>query len=529
MQSEMPEGIRVRRALLSVSDKTGLVDFARTLEKHGVDILSTGGTASALRDAGISITEIAEFTGSPEIFDGRVKTLHPKVHGGILFRRDDPKHEQTRKEHDIPPIDLVVVNLYPFQETVRRPGVTLDEAIEQIDIGGPTLLRAAAKNQAFVAVVCRPELYETVTAELNERNGCTSTELRQRLAVEAFRHTAEYDSAIVAHFSTAEISHSTPSAEFPMECTDLLAGATRTLELRYGENGHQSAAFYGDFSRHFDKLHGVELSYNNILDLGAAVELIEEFGDDRPAAAIIKHTNPCGVALGSTAIEAWEMALATDKDSAFGGIAAFNCVLDTETAQLIHPFYLEIITAPDFTPGAIELLTQKKRRRLLRTRTPLAQGPGNRLRSAAGGILVQGADSKHEPPSSFTVVTERQPTQQELAALTFAWKVVKHLKSNAIAFAGANRSLGLGPGQTSRVDSARVAVMKARQAGLDLTGSVVASDAFFPYPDGLEACADVGATAAIQPGGAKLDDDVIAAANANEMAMVFTGTRHFRH
>jgi phosphoribosylaminoimidazolecarboxamide formyltransferase/IMP cyclohydrolase len=528
---------RIRRALISVSDKTGLVEFARGLRERGIEIVSTGGTAAALRAAGVVITEVSVFTGSPEILDGRVKTLHPRVHGGILFRRDSEEHLETCREHDIEAIDLVAVNLYPFRETVRRPGVTPEEAIEQIDIGGPTLLRSAAKNHDFVTVVCRPELYGEVLAELAGHDGGTTLALRSRLALEAFRHTAAYDAAIARYLAAGQPPAPAAAARegarpaLPEELAAVVEDAGRKdFDLRYGENSHQAAAFYGDFGRHFDKLHGLELSYNNILDLSAAVELIEEF-PAAPAAAVIKHTNPCGVALGSTVLEAWERALAADEMSAHGGVVAFNRPLDREPAAAIHPFFTEIIAAPDFAPAAIDLLREKKNRRLVRLRAPLRQGPRWRLRSAAGGLLVQEADLTEGFTAGTTasVPTRRRPSADELEALAFAWKVVKHVKSNAIAFTGRDRGLGIGAGQMSRLDAVEVAVMKARRAGIDLRGSVAASDAFFPFADGLLACADAGATAVIQPGGARKDAEVIAAADERGIAMVFTGERHFRH
>ncbi len=526
----------IERALISVSDKAGLVDFGRRLVERGVELLSTGGTAGALRDAGLPVTDVAEFTGSPEILDGRVKTLHPKVHGGILFRRDDPEHVRTCEAHGIRPIDLVVVNLYPFLETIRRPGVTRPEAIEQIDIGGPTLLRSAAKNHASVTVVCRPDLYDAVLAEIESGGGQTTPALRERLALEAFRHTAEYDRAISDYLARETSGAGAPESALADALPPDLSGAIadcrqRSMTLRYGENSHQPGGFYGELERHLEKLHGIELSYNNILDLSAAVELIEEFPGARPVAAIIKHTNPCGVALGDTPQEAWKRALATDSKSAHGGVVAFNRPIDRDTATAIHDFFSEIIAAPDFDAGALEVLRSKKNRRLIRILKPLGQGPQLRIRSAAGGLLVQTAD----PPqpdldlAACEVVTRRKPTATELDALAFAWRVVKHLKSNAIAFASADRTLALGAGQVSRVDAALIAVLKARATGIELAGSAAASDAFFPFPDGLLACADAGATAVIQPGGARKDAEVIAAADGRDMAMVFTGTRHFRH
>ncbi|MBI4584732.1 MAG: bifunctional phosphoribosylaminoimidazolecarboxamide formyltransferase/IMP cyclohydrolase [Planctomycetes bacterium] len=522
---------RIQRALLSVSDKTGIVDFARRLHAMGIEIISTGGTAAALRQAGIPARDVSEFTGSPEILNGRVKTLHPKVHGGLLFRRDDPEHQKAVREHGIGPIDLVAVNLYPFRETARRTGATLEEALEQIDIGGPSILRSAAKNHPWVTVVCRPASYPEVLAELEKLGGSTSLELRARLAREVFRHTAEYDQAIAAYLEgtqTAQTMEPKAAAALPGR---LEVSLPLTLPLRYGENPHQAGGFYGDLGACFEKLHGKELSYNNILDLTAAQELIEEFPqEERAAAAIIKHNNPCGAALGRNLHEAWEKALATDRDAAGGGIVALNRPLDLETAEAIDRLFTEIVAAPDFDDAALELLkARKKNRILIRARVRLADQPGLRARSAPGGFLVQQADRGEPGPASWKTVTRRQPTRRELEALGFAWKVVKHLRSNAIAFTGEDRSLGLGAGQMSRIDSARVAVLKAGNAGLSLQGSVVASDAFFPFADGLLICAGAGATAAIQPGGSIRDEEVIRAADDRGLAMVFTGVRHFLH
>jgi phosphoribosylaminoimidazolecarboxamide formyltransferase/IMP cyclohydrolase len=520
---------RIQRALISVSNKTGLVELAHKLQSMGVEILSTGGTARALRDAGIAVIEISEFTGFPEILDGRVKTLHPKVHGGILFLRDESEHRRAIERHGIRAIDMVVVNLYPFQETSRRPGVSREEAIEQIDIGGPSMLRSAAKNHAAVTVVCSPERYGEVIDDLEQNGGASSEALRRRLAAEAFRHTGEYDRAIAEHFARLDAEGHPAAGEAGAIPDRLEIALALDSMLRYGENPHQGAGFYGDFERHFHKLHGKELSYNNILDLSAAVELIEEFPAEQAAVAIIKHTNPCGIALGADLREAWNRALATDPDAASGGIAAFNRPIDVETANRVHSFFTEIIAAPDFDPGALEVLEERKHRILIRCVLPLRQGTALSIRSAAGGVLVQEPDRGARDASGFRAVTRRAPTAAEMEGLLFAWKVVKHLKSNAIAFCSGDRSLGLGAGQMSRVDAARVAVMKARQAGIELKGSVAASDAFFPFADGLVVCADAGATAAIQPGGSKRDEEVIQAADERGMAMVFTGERHFRH
>jgi phosphoribosylaminoimidazolecarboxamide formyltransferase/IMP cyclohydrolase len=521
----------IQRALISVSDKTGLVPFARRLDALGIEILSTGGTAGTLREANIPVKDISEFTGFPEMLDGRIKTLHPKVHGGLLFLRDSEEHRETAAEHGIEPIDLVVVNLYPFRETVARPDVTREEAIEQIDIGGPCMLRSAAKNHGFVTAVCSPDLYDEVAASIEERNGDTTLELRRRLATEVYRHTAAYDAAITAYLDAqAAASGDSSNGDDCDRLPDTIAvSLPRSQKMRYGENPHQAASFYGDASPFFSRLHGKELSYNNLLDLTAAVEIVQEFSNDDAACAIIKHTNPCGVGLAGGIIEAWEKALATDPDSASGGIVALNRPVDIDSARAIHDRFTEIIAAPAYEPDALELLESKKNRILVETHADFRTGHRLRMRSLPGGMLVQEPDLSETTPDSLNIVTQKKPTDDEIAALLFAWKIVKHLKSNAIVFTGKDRSLGMGAGQMSRVDAALVAVMKARNAGLDLAGSVVASDAFFPFPDGLQVCAEAGAKAVIQPGGSRRDDEVIAAANDKGVAMVFTGERRFRH
>ena len=507
------------RALISVSDKHGIEPFAAGLQALGVEIFSTGNTARRLADAGVAVQSVSKLTGFPEILDGRVKTLHPGVHGGILARRDRPEHLAALAEHNIGLIDLVVVNLYPFAETIARPGVTRDEAIEQIDVGGPAMLRAAAKNHQHVLVVVSPADYDTTLAAL--RDDQVTPELRRRLAVRAFAHTAAYDAAIAGYLGEKLFPETLPLAFH------------KAQDLRYGENPHQQAALYGDFGQFFEQLHGKELSYINILDIAAIQELIEEFAPDAGAAlAIVKHTNPCGVGLGATPLEAWERAYATDREAPFGGVIAVNQMLDIALARAIDEIFSEIVIAPAFAEDALELLRRKKNRRLMRATRPIASRRGAApllLHSVPGGVLVQQPDRAPLAEEQLRVVTERAPSQDELAALRFGWRVVKHVKSNAIVYASANNTLGIGAGQMSRVDSSRLAIWKAQNAGLSLAGSAVASDALFPFADGVEAAAAAGATAVIQPGGSLRDDEVIAAADRLGMAMVFTGRRHFRH
>jgi phosphoribosylaminoimidazolecarboxamide formyltransferase/IMP cyclohydrolase len=504
------------RALISVSDKVGVESFAAGLQALGVEIFSTGNTARKLADAGVAVQSVSELTGFPEILDGRVKTLHPGVHGGILARRDRPEHLAALAEHGIGLIDLVVVNLYPFAETIARPGVTPDEAIEQIDVGGPAMLRAAAKNHQHVLVVVSPDDYEAILLAL--RDDQVTPELRRRLAVRAFAHTAAYDAAITGYLSEEPFPETLPLAFH------------KAQDLRYGENPHQAAALYGDFGQFFEQLHGKELSYINILDIAAIQELIEEFSPDAGSAlAIVKHTNPCGVGLGATPLEAWEHAYATDREAPFGGVIAVNQTLDIALARAIDEIFSEIVIAPAFAEDALELLRRKKNRRLMRATRPIARETAPLLHSVPGGVLVQQPDRAPLSDEPLRVVTERAPSQAELDALRFGWRVARHVKSNAIVYAGPNSTLGIGAGQMSRVDSSRVAISKAHNAGLSLVGSALASDAYFPFPDGVEAAAAAGATAVIQPGGSVRDDEVIAAANRLGLAMVFTGRRHFRH
>lgn len=514
---------KIQRALLSVSDKTGLVDFAKTLAAAKVELISTGGTAKALREAGLAVKDISEHTGFPEMLDGRVKTLHPKVHGGLLYIRGNATHEAAAKEHGIAPIDLVVVNLYPFEQTVAKPGVHLHEAIENIDIGGPSMLRSAAKNHDSVTVIVDPADYAEVAKQI-QADGSTSLALRRRLAAKVFARTSAYDGAIANHLS----------AEFAEEKTAfpplLISQAALAQSLRYGENAHQKAALYGNFREYFEQLHGKELSYNNILDLTAAAQLIGEFTGEKPTLAILKHTNPCGVGQGANLREAWDKAFETDKQAPFGGIIAVNTPLDAACAEAISEIFAEVIVAPEFKPDAFDILQKKKNLRLIRIlKDPNACAPWDIRSVGAGSFLMQERDLYKTTRADLKVVTKRAPTEAELDAMLFGWRVVKHVKSNAIVYVGPGRTLGVGAGQMSRVDSSRIAVWKAREAGLNLQGSVVCSDAFFPFPDGLIAAAEAGATAAIQPGGSVRDAEVIAAADERNIAMVFTGRRHFRH
>ena len=514
---------KIQRALISVSDKTGLVPFARILAQANIEIISTGGTARTLREAGLTVKDISEHTGFPEMLDGRVKTLHPKVHGGLLLIRGNAAHETAAKTHGITPIDLVVVNLYPFEQTVARPGVSLHDAIENIDIGGPSMLRSAAKNHDSVTVVVDPLDYAEIAAQITA-NGDTTLSLRRQLAAKVYARTAAYDAAIAAHLRK-EFSAGQP--QLPQVLT---ISAPLVQPLRYGENPHQTAALYGKFREFFQQLHGKELSYNNILDLTAAASLTAEFENDAPTLAILKHTNPCGIGQGTTLREAWEKAFATDRQAPFGGIIAVNQVLDGGCAEAISEIFSEVIVAPDFSPEALAILQKKKNLRLLKIlKNPLAAEPWALRGVGADSFLLQQQDLKVTTAADLKIVTKRQPMEAELKAMLFGWRAVKHVKSNAIVYAGVDRTLGVGAGQMSRVDSSRIAVWKASEAKLSLAGSVVCSDAFFPFPDGLIAASDAGATAAIQPGGSVKDAEVIAAADERGMAMAFTGARHFRH
>ena len=517
--------MRIQRAIISVFDKTGLVPFASVLARAGVEILSTGGTAKVLRENGFEVKDISEHTGFPEMLDGRVKTLHPRVHGGLLYIRGNEKHEATVKEHNIAPIDLVVVNLYPFEATVAKPGVTLPEAIEQIDIGGPSMLRSAAKNHAAVTVICDPKDYDVVAEQISV-SGETTIALRRRLAAKVFARTSEYDNAIARHLS-GEFAKEDPEAG---KATHFGISEPLVQTLRYGENPHQKAALYGKFNDYFEQLHGKELSYNNILDLTSATMLISEFRNDKPTLAILKHTNPCGLGQGETLKEAWKKAFATDTQAPFGGIIAVNKPLDADCANEIAGIFSEVVIAPEFTPEALEILTKKKNQRLMKVRRCIRCSNPVDVRSVgADSYLVQDRDLAELSREDLRVVTKRQPSEAEWQAMLFGWRVVKHVKSNAIVYTSNDRTLGIGAGQMSRVDSSRIAVWKAEQAGLSLQGSAVCSDAFFPFADGLIAAAEAGATAAIQPGGSVRDVEVIAAADERNIAMVFTGIRHFRH
>ncbi|MBI6628488.1 bifunctional phosphoribosylaminoimidazolecarboxamide formyltransferase/IMP cyclohydrolase [Pontibaca salina] len=523
----------IRRALLSVSDKTGLIDLGRALAKRGVELLSTGGTATALRDAGLAVRDVAEVTGFPEMMDGRVKTLHPAVHGGLLALRDDAAHRTAMDEHGIGAIDLLVVNLYPFEDTVAK-GADYDTCIENIDIGGPAMIRAAAKNHAFVTVVVDVADYDALLADMDQHDGATSLVYRRKLAQIAYARTAAYDAAVSTWMAQA-IGADTPRRR-------AVAG-TLAQKLRYGENPHQRAAFYTDGSNRpgvatATQHQGKELSYNNINDTDAAFELVSEFApDDGPACAIIKHANPCGVARGDTLKQAYQRAFDCDRTSAFGGIIALNQPLDGETAEEIAGIFTEVVIAPGADADALRIFGEKKNLRLLTT-AGLADPRAGALtwRQVSGGFLVQDKDTGHVGPGDLKVVTKRAPEPDELADLLFAWKIAKHVKSNAIVYVNGGATVGVGAGQMSRVDSTRIAARKAADMaetlGLDapLTqGAVVASDAFFPFADGLITAAEAGARAVIQPGGSMRDDEVIAAADAAGLAMVFTGMRHFRH
>jgi phosphoribosylaminoimidazolecarboxamide formyltransferase/IMP cyclohydrolase len=517
--------MKIHRALISVSDKTGVVELARALLTHGVQILSTGGTAQLLKLNGIVVTEVADHTGFPEMMEGRVKTLHPKVHGGILARRDKPAHIQAMKEHGIAPIDMVVVNLYPFAQAVAKPGCTLEDAIENIDIGGPAMVRAAAKNHEFVAVVTDPADYSSIIAKLAAGKGKLDFDERFRLAAKAFSHTAEYD-GMISNWITARSADGV-AREFP-DRLNLQVGLAQGL--RYGENPHQSAAFYverdpppGSLAT-FRQLQGKELSYNNIADADAAWECCRSF--EVTACVIVKHANPCGVAIGDSPLAAYRNAFLTDPTSAFGGIIAFNRPVDGATAESVAKQFVEVVIAPSYTADALKIFGAKQNVRLLSI--AVAAGP-NRLdmKRVGGGLLVQSPDAYDV--AELRIVTKRDPSKDEMNDLVFAFRVAKFVKSNAIVFARHGMTLGVGAGQMSRVDSTRIAAIKAKNAGLPLRGSVAASDAFFPFRDGLDVVAQAGARAVIQPGGSMRDKEVIAAADEHGIAMVFTGMRHFRH
>ncbi len=501
-------------ALLSVSDKTNIAEFAKGLVKYDYQIIATGNTAKILSENNIAVTEISTITGFPEIFDGRVKTLHPKIFGGILFRRDNLLDEKQAAENNIEGIDIVCVNLYPFVKTASNPEATLEEIIENIDIGGPSLVRAAAKNYKFVSILTNPDQYDLFLEELS--NGNISDGSRKKLAVAAYSHTANYDTHIANYLEN----------KFSLSASHIRINEKLSANLRYGENPHQKAEVYGNFTDYFEVFHGKEISYNNILDLISAVELCEDLGEI--SCAIIKHNNPAGAAIGKNAFEAYIRALKCDPVSSFGGIVAFNKEVDVETAVELNKIFLEIVCAPSFSDGALEILKKKKDRRLvLQKKTVLVAG--KIFRSIPGGVIAQDSDSILLNENELKFVTQKKPTKEELEDLKFAWKIAKHTKSNAIVYVKDKATLGVGAGQMSRIDSAKIAVMKAKEHGLDLKGSVAASDAFFPFADGLLEIIKCGAVSVIQPGGSVRDQEVIDAANQNGISMIFTGIRHFKH
>ena len=517
-----PDTYKIKNALISVSDKTGIVELAIELNKLGITIYSTGGTAKLLAENKIPVKNVSDITNFPEILDGRVKTLHPVIHAGLLADLSNPEHIKTMNEHNLSSIDLVIVNLYPFEQVLKKEDekgidAVSPEMIENIDIGGPTMLRSAAKNYRWTAVVTNPKHYQTILEYLN-KNQTIPESFRLQLAGEVFNHTAHYDAIISGYFNKVN------KINFPETLTITY---NKVQDCRYGENPHQPAAIYGDFLNQFKILHGKELSYNNVLDINATCELILEF--DKPTVAIVKHTNPCGVATADNFTEAYKLALATDNVSPFGGIVALNGEVDEEFAKEIHPVFMEIIIAEKFTAAALEILTKKKDRRLLTANyNQIKKAFGTHFRSLPNGMLYQMQDTKLLE-NELQVVTEKKPTPEDIEKLLFAWKIVKHIKSNAIVFTDYNRTLGVGAGQMSRVDSSRIAVEKAKINGLDLTNSVMASDAFLPFPDALMEAVNVGATAVIQPGGSIRDAEVIAEANKHGLIMCFTGMRHFKH
>ena len=546
----MSELRKIKRALISVSDKTGVIEFAKSLANFGVKIISTGGTAKILRDAGLEVTEVSEVTGFPEMMDGRVKTLHPKIHGAFLALRDNEKHLAAMKTHDIEPIDLVVVNLYPFEQTVENENILLEEAVEQIDIGGPAMIRSASKNWRDVAVVTDAKLYEYVLDELKKNDGAISLEVRQRLATLAYTRTASYDLAISSYLakqlSSEDLDFLEPfnplgnlmfietdleESENDSELEDFVSiELAKVCDLRYGENPHQQAALYetgesGGIAR-AEQLHGKEMSFNNYVDAEAAWNLVCEF--DELACAIIKHTNPSGVGVGENVEAAYRRALATDPISAFGGIVAFNQSVDAQVAESVNEIFTEVVLAPEFEAEALDIFKKKKNLRVLR----VEKSAGKNLleyKQISGGFLAQNRDDLIITAKELKVVSEKQPTDAEIRALLFAWKVCKHVKSNAIVFANENQTVGVGAGQMNRVDSVRIAAMRAGKSELELKNTVLASDAFFPFRDNVDEAAKFGISAIIQPSGSVKDEEVIQAANEHELAMVFTGVRHFKH
>jgi phosphoribosylaminoimidazolecarboxamide formyltransferase/IMP cyclohydrolase len=533
---------KIQRALISVSDKTGIIDFARELKTLGVEIISTGGTAKALRAAGIEVRDVSDVTGFPEMMDGRIKTLHPKIHAGLLGVRDNPDHAAAMRDHGIEPIDLVVINLYPFAQTIAREGVTLAEAIEQIDIGGPAMIRSAAKNFKDVAVVVSPESYDEVVSDLQRHNGALALAIREELAASAFLQTSAYDSAISDFFGARQAQQYVPERYPAAKDREVQVGSglgtlpevihqrfTKIADLRYGENPHQFAALYADDGGGLtaaDLLNGKEMSFNNYVDAEAAWQLVSDFPD--LACAIIKHTNPAGVALGASGEEAYRRALATDPTSAFGGIVALNASVDEPAARAIVEIFTEVIIAPGYDPAALEVLKTKKNLRVLRLPdAPAIKQPLKlEYKQVSGGMLVQTRDTHELKREDLKVVTKRKPSDDEIADLLFAWIVCKHTKSNAIVYARTGQTIGVGAGQMSRVDSVKLGAMRAQ---LPVPGSVLASDAFFPFRDGIDEAAKHGITAVIQPGGSMRDAEVIAACDEQDLAMVFTGIRHFKH
>lgn len=523
------EGLRtIRRALLSVSDKSGLVEFARALAARGVEMLSTGGTAKALREAGLAVRDVSDVTGFPEMLDGRVKTLHPRVHGGLLGVRDNPEHVRSMNEHGIEPIDMVVINLYPFEQTIARAGVTLEEAVEQIDIGGPAMVRSSAKNYVDVAVVTSHDLYQHVLQELEAHDGALTLATRARLALQAFKRTSDYDTAIAAYLGAQASTDEAAPAGFPNQ---LELSLSKLADLRYGENPHQLAAVYATGETGLasaEVLAGKEMSFNNYVDADAAWQLVNDFAET--ACAVIKHTNPAGAALGANVEEAYRRALATDPVSAFGGIVAFNREVDEQAARAVTDIFTEVVVAPSYTEAALEAFRAKKNLRVLRV--PLVTSTEDELprdydyKKITGGMLLQTRDAHRLTRDALKVVTKRAPSEEEINSLLFAWTVCKHTKSNAIVYAREGQTVGVGAGQMSRIDSVRIGATRAQ---LPVAGSVLASDAFFPFRDGLDEAAKHGITAVIQPGGSVRDAEVIAAADEHHLAMVFTGIRHFRH
>tara|TARA_B100000902_G_scaffold15939_1_gene19104 strand:- start:436 stop:1983 length:1548 start_codon:yes stop_codon:yes gene_type:complete len=515
--------MKIERALISVSDKNGLIPFVKRLNELGVEILSTGGTAKAISNEGIPVIEISDYTGAPEMFDGRLKTIHPKVHGGLLFRRDHPEDPEQAEKNDIPRIDLLVVNLYPFEQTISKEDVTLEEAIENIDIGGPAMLRAASKNYKSVTVITDTDDYDVVADEMEKSDGETSLKTRERLAIKVFLRTGSYDQAIGNYLNNSQKTEGGYSVSLPL-----------ASELRYGENPHQSASLYGNFNDYFTRLQGKDLSYTNVIDIAAAAQLVSEFL--RPTVAILKHTNPCGVGCaddGEGLRDAWEKAFETDKQAPFGGVIVCNRPLNEGLARVIGEIFTDIIIAPDFDSEARAILQKKKSLRLIKVADEFFKYGVNEpvLRSAPGGLLVMDADPKVLGLDEIEkkVKTNRPPSSDEIEAMKFTWRVCKHVKSNAIVFGSKDRTLGIGAGQMSRVDSCRIAIWKASEAGLSLSGSSVASDAMFPFADGLISAVEAGATSCIQPGGSIRDEEVIKAADERDVAMVFTGHRHFLH